>query len=226
MKGFRLSVVKSPNLVKRLSCLIAILLLTASAGFAQFYPDKKDFRMGMIFGGNPSTTIGTELKNARASFGIQSGMYYRAKINKATHYELGFNAALRGSKYNHSKDDYYNQLSLVVLELPLLYLVDISKNTEKQMALVGIVPSRIVQSEFYIVPEQTARDEFRNKGLNKTDIALTLGYHINTYYAGWRISAQVGLIDLNNDLELQDIEPSTGNGGNIRSIALNLQVYF
>jgi len=220
---FRLTLV---NWSKQTICLIIFCVFGIAESKAQFYPKKKDFRMGISFGMSPSRTIGSELKNARFSNGIQSGIYFRSKINKNTNYELGFNAALRGSAYKHSKDDQYNQLSLVVLEIPLWYMIDVGSEKETQFLILGAIPSRIAQSEFYIIPEQTARDEFRNVGLKRTDLAVAAGYHINTYYLGWRFSAQYGLINLNNGLNLQDIEPSTGNGEKIGAISLNVQVYF
>jgi hypothetical protein len=209
--------------------LIVILVLLGyyiPKAKGQFYKDKEDYKLGMTFGVSPSQTFGTELKNPVLKMGIQSGIYYRARLGGRLHSQVELNAALRGSKYNHDIDDQYVQLNLVQLELPLQIMIDLEKKQEKHFAVVGLVPIYILQSEFYIHPEPTARNEFRNIGINPLDIALLLGYQANTYYTGLHASVQFSLTDLNKGLFLEDVYPVTGLGGSIQSFSLNLKLYF
>lgn len=212
-------------MVLRLGVLLSFVLANFWS-VAQFYPKGQDFRTGITFGITPSMVLGSELENPTFKSGIQSGIYYRKKINKTGHLEANLGAALRGSKFDHSKDETYNRLNFVVMEMPLLYMQDIKNKEEKMFIVAGIAPTAILQTEFYITPEATARDSLRNVGIKRFDLAAVLGYHISTYYTGLRITAQYGLLDLNDNLFLQGISPETGNGGNIQSFALNLQIYF
>jgi len=212
-------------MVLRLGMLLFFALTTLWSS-AQFYPKKQDFRTGITFGLTPSTVLGSELENPTMKTGVQSGIYYRKKVSETGHVEINLGAALRGSKFDHSKDDSYNRLNFVVMEMPLLYLLDIMKKEEKMFIVAGLSPMAILQTEFYVVPELTARDELRNVGIKRFDLAAVLGYHISTYYTGLRITAQYGILDLNDNLLLQGVTPETGNGGNIQSFALNLQIYF
>jgi len=203
-----------------------VMLLMHVHSSAQFYPKGQDYRLGVTFGLTPSTLLGTELEKPRLKFGIQSGIYYRTKIAPKSHVEVNFGAALRGSKFKHNDDDFYDRLNFVVVEMPLFYMYDLKKKEEKTFLIAGIAPTAILQSEFYIVPELTARDSLRDFGIRRWDLAAIAGFHVNTYYTGLRITAQYGLINLNDGLVLQGIKPETGKGGSIQSFAVNLQIYF
>ncbi|MCB9245384.1 MAG: hypothetical protein H6606_03050 [Flavobacteriales bacterium] len=206
--------------------LFAFTFLVQLASIAQFYPDKTDYRLGISFGLSPSRSLGTELEKPSFKTGIQSGIFYRFRLNPILHGEANFDVALRGSKFKHSKDDYYQQLNLILVEAPLLMLFDLKKKTEQNFILAGLAPSYLAQSEFYIIPEPTGRDEFRNFGLSKYNLGLVVGYHRNTYYNGWRFTATYSLLNMNDGLELPDILPATGKGGDIRILAFAVQTYF
>lgn len=218
---------KSRDLARMRPVFLMVLAICSSLqSIGQFYPDKSNYRLGISFGITPSMSLGSELEKPTMKTGIQSGIFYRFKLNQLIHGEANFDVALRGSKYRHSEDDYYQQLNLILVEAPLLLLWDLDKKTKTDFILTGLAPGFLAQSEFYIVPEPTARDEFRNMGLNKYNVNLVLGYHRNTYYNGWRFTASYSLLNMNNGLLLPDILPATGKGGDIRILAFAIQSYF
>jgi hypothetical protein len=194
--------------------------------FAQSYPDNENFKVGLNAGLNLTSTLGSELDNARIKYGFVVGMYYRQPLNrkKIHHVQFDVRAAFKGATYNNPGEDRYRKLNLFYIDAPLTDYIQLGSES-KHFLVFGAQYSQLMNALMFINPVQSKPI---SEGVNflNYDVAALAGYHYNGYYAGWSFILTAGLLDINDGFNMPNILPATGTGNPIRNISFTTLVYF
>lgn len=205
-------------------CFIAISLM-AIGGYAQPFPKSSKTKVGMTAGLVTSQIYGTELENPRLKSSMTVGAYYRYKLSKKTNFGAELNASFRGSNFDNGFTDAYSAAKFIYLDLPINLMIEAKSGEQSQFVTIGLEPAYQLQSEIFVKPNDLVA-RYRNEYFKRFDVAAVIGYHFDFYYFGLRPSLRLGLLDINNNLALKNINPATGNGGTIKNAALDIRFYF
>ena len=205
--------------------LIALLTLFFQQVKAQPFPGQSKHKVGMTAGINYSWITGTELQNPTPRTSIVLGTAYRYKMNTNIHFSSEINASFRGSNFDNGLTDAYHAMKFIYLDVPINLMFNTSGKEENRYVTFGVEPAYQLKSEIYVKPDNI-KARFRDMGFKRFDLAAVVGYHFDFYYFGLRPSLRVGLLDINDDLDLPDVFPETGNGGTIKNVTIDVKLYF
>ncbi|MCB9240890.1 MAG: PorT family protein [Flavobacteriales bacterium] len=213
-------------ILKRFISLLPLLVLLGwvSTSWAQPFRDGEDYKLGVTMGLNVTQLTGTELKDPGIKTGMVIGAYYRKELTKNWHLSSEIAFSLRGSNFAHGAENEYYAMKFVYMDFPLALMYKVVDDENKQFALIGLEPSYMLQSEIYINPE--FRAQYRNYGFKPFDLATQVGYHFDFYYFGFRPSIKIGLLNINDNLNLEGVTPETGKGGSIRNFTMDFKFFF
>lgn len=192
---------------------------------AQPFPKGSDYKVGMVFGINYGSIIGSELQNPSPMLGMNLGAHFRHKFGKTFHLSSELNATFRGSNFNNGETDAYSQVKFVYLDLPLNLMVNVDGNDQSQFVTLGLEPAYLMESEIYVKPNDI-KATYKNFGFRQFDLAAVIGYHFDFYYFGIRPSIRIGLININDNLFMPNVFPETGTQGTIKNATFDLKIYF
>jgi hypothetical protein len=202
--------------MKRLP-LIWTLLCFVLIGNAQ---DETKNRLGIKTNINISTLLGSELENPRPKFGYTAGAYFRYYISNKSGLYTEFVGNFKGSRFKNGIGE-YNKIALFYLDLPLMYEY---KLNDKNSILGGINPSFLAMSSMFLDGQQKAASNRIN--LMPFDWGPAFYYHAYGKAVGFQAGVKVGLSNINNGINFENINPPTGNGGSIQNLSFELGMLF
>jgi hypothetical protein len=203
-----------------------MLMLTScfSSAFSQPYREGDNFRLGVTMGLNTTRITGSELASPTNKFGMAIGAYYRTNLSDNLQIKAELAFSLRGGKFDFSAENHYNQIKFTYMDLPIELFINTSGSEANEFLTLGIEPSYLLQSEIYVNP--SFRPRYQNFGFNRLDLAAVLGYHFDFYYLGIQPSLKIGLLDINNQINMVGVLPETGKNQNIRNLTFDVKVFF
>jgi hypothetical protein len=179
-----------------------------------------DTKLGIKTAINLSTFTGSELTNPRLRFGYSAGAYYRTRINKNLHFQTEFLGNFKGSNFNNDLDE-YSRIATFYLDLPLMIGYELSDN---QLIMIGPQLGYLALSSMYIGSK--AKAHINDLALHPFALDGIISYQVNGKIVGFQAGLKLGVFDLNNGLNFEQINPPTGNGGSIRSLSFELGLLF
>lgn len=203
---------------------IAIILMALS-GYSQPFPKSSKTKVGMTAGLVTSQIFGTELENPGLKSSMTVGAYYRYKLSKKTNLGAELTASFRGSNFDNGITDAYSAVKFIYLDLPINLMIEAKSGEQPQFVTLGLEPAYQLQSEIFVKPNDLVAS-YRNEYFKRFDVAAVIGYHFDFYYFGLRPSLRIGLLDINDNLVLENVNPATGKGGTIKNAAFDIRFYF
>jgi Outer membrane protein beta-barrel domain len=204
--------------------IVALMTFGSSKSYSQPFAKGDNFRLGIQMGLNVTRISGTELASPLNKTGMVIGAYYRQKLSKNLQLRTEVAFSLRGSRFDHGAENYYNAVKFTYLDVPISLMINTSKREENRYVVVGFEPAYLLQSEIYVNPGIKAR--YRNFGFKRIDIAGLVGYHFDFYYFGLQPSVKIGLLNINDKLLMPEVLPETGTNGSIRNVTFELKLFF
>jgi hypothetical protein len=104
-------------------------------------------------------------------------------------------------------------------------MIEAKSGEQPQFVTLGLEPAYQLQSEIFVKPNDLVAS-YRNEYFKRFDVAAVIGYHFDFYYFGLRPSLRIGLLDINDNLVLENVNPATGKGGTIKNAAFDIRFYF
>lgn len=202
-----------------------IVLCTLTLSTAQPFPSSSKFKVGMTFGVNATSILGSELENPRLKSSMIVGAAYRQKLGK--NFQLGteINASFRGSNFNNGITDAYSAVKFIYIDLPINMMINTSGKEENRYVTLGVEPAYLLLSEIFVKPNDI-KPTYKDYGFKDFDVAALVGYHFDFYYFGLRPSLRIGLLNINDNLVLKDVFPATGKNGTIKNFSFDVKLYF
>lgn len=197
-----------------LFCLLSLSSFGQGSG-------NKDFRLGIKTAINLSSLQGTELQNPRLRFGYSAGAYYRQELNRKYHFQAELLGNFKGSHFANG-DGEYQSIATFYVDFPLLLARELGD--EKHLLMVGPQVGLLGLSSMYVV--RNAKSTTNDVGLKPWALDLCLAYQQVGTVAGWQLAVKYGLLNVNDKLEFEDINPPTGTGGSIYSLSFELGLIF
>ena len=199
-------------------------IFLANLADAQPFKEGDNFRLGVQMGMGSTRLTGDELQSPLNKTGMVIGAYYRQTINKNLHLLSEVSFSLRGSRFDFSDENYYNAIKFTYMDVPIALMINTSKNSPDQFAVLGLEPAYLLQSEIYVEPFIKAK--YRNYGFKRFDLAAIMGYHFDFYYFGLQPSVKFGLLNINDKIHMPEVLPETGNDGIIRNLTFDIKFFF
>ena len=199
--------------------LISFFMLFGIALFAQ--AQDRDFKLGIKTALNFSSLVGTELQNPAPRFGYTAGAYFRTELNKKWDFQAEVLGNFKGSNFNN-RDGEYQSIATFYVDFPLLLGYNIKK--DKHQILFGPQIGYLGLSSMYLV--RNSKAHLNDLGLRPFALDGTLAYQQVGKTVGWQIGAKLGILDINNGLHFENIQPATNTNGSIRSLSFEIALMF
>lgn len=210
--------------------LIYLLLCFSAFAEGQSYKDNEKFKLGITGGFNLTTVAGTELIKPLPKTGFTIGMYYRHQLSNNLHSLIEAKTTFKGSRFKASLADDYERLDLVYIDLPLQLMIDLNKKNEHLIffgpQFSALINSRMFTHQYIKGPSSQATYLHQDIDLNVFDMAGVIGYQYNGYYMGFHAALKGGLLNINDNLNLEGVNQPTGTNGTIYNLALELLFLF
>jgi hypothetical protein len=131
-------------------------------------------------------------------------------------------ANFKGSNFRNNRTDAYVKISTFHVDLPIYFVQDFDEN--RRSILIGPQISYHMLSSLYVLNAPQAR----RTGLSFMPWSLDacLAYHKNNKGISPQFGVKVGLTNMNNGINFDDVYPSTGREGVVRSLSFELGLVF
>ena len=202
--------------------VVLIVILSSALNLcAQETSKPASYKLGIKTAINLSTLLGTELENPTPRFGYTAGAYVYAAINKKWQFQTELLANFKGSNFNNDLED-YTKISTFCLDMPLL--LGYKFNDGKNVVLLGPQASYLSLSSMYI--GSNAKAYVNDIGLKPFGIDACAIYQVNGKVVGFQMGAKLGILNMNNGVNFENINPPTGKDGTIQSLSFEIGMLF
>ena len=222
--------------------ILTIVALVSMLGNSQAQDANNDLsNLGLKMGVGAYSFYGDELKNPQPMFGYVAGLFYHSPLEKGRfHVQTGLDLRFRGGNFaNGGSTDTaintaYTKISLVSLDVPLQLLIstNLDKQREALFVTLGANASYLMRSVLYVGPNKIPLNQsvymqtWDNLPLNPVELMLSVGVQQRFVTVGYAVSLNVGITNLNDNFQIQGINPATGNGGKIATWSLEASLLF
>lgn len=222
--------------------ILTIVALVSMLGNSQAQDANNDWsNLGLKMGVGAYSFYGDELKNPQPMFGYVAGLFYHSPLEKGRfHVQTGLDLRFRGGNFaNGGSTDTaintaYTKISLVSLDVPLQLLIstNLDKQREALFVTLGANASYLMRSVLYVGPNKIPLNQsvymqtWDNLPLNPVELMLSVGVQQRFVTVGYAVSLNVGITNLNDNFQIQGINPATGNGGKIATWSLEASLLF
>ncbi|MBT8326372.1 MAG: PorT family protein [Bacteroidia bacterium] len=179
-------------------------------------------RIGIKTSINTSSIRGTEFENPRLKFGYTAGAFYQQYLNENWNFYTEFVGNFKGSNFKNDIDE-YNRVSLFYIDVPLMLMYNLDDD-KKQSVLLGPYASYLALSAVYVGSQRKA--ELSNIALKPFDFGIAGFYQLNGKFTTLQVGAKIGLYNINNGVNFEDITPETGKNGTISNLGIEIGMLF
>jgi hypothetical protein len=201
----------------------------------------EDFRrqnFGLRLGAGLYSMLGTELSNPRPLFGYAGGLFLQKKLSRSKPHWVytEISARFAGANFsNFQQSSDYTKISELFLDVPVLWKFNLERKSNKDLGnniLLGFQGSYLMRSAIYVGPERLPKNyqiwwkRWENLPLKPFDLCAMAAWEYGGERSSFMVSLRMGLINTNNNFNIPDVTPATGNNGTIRNCSLECSMLF
>ncbi|MBC7381560.1 MAG: outer membrane beta-barrel protein [Bacteroidia bacterium] len=183
------------------------------------------FKLGIKMGAQTCTLLGSEMNNAKLTFGLLGGGYARFNLSKRlknwsiqTESQISF----RGSNFSYT-DSSYSALRLLYIDVPVIIFKAIDSKKVHRIGM-GVQFSYLLNSAMYlgkiIYPTAT------NPKLLRFDFSGIVAYQYHLPFFALQLAGKYGITNINIGSTWPDSAKPLNSNGNIRNFTVELSLIF
>lgn len=201
--------------------VLIIILSSALHLSAQETSKPASYKLGIKTAVNLSTLLGSEFENPTPRFGYTAGAYVYTAINKKWQFQTELLANFKGSNFKNDLED-YTKISTFCIDMPVM--LGYRLNEGRNAVLFGPQFSYLSLSSMYI--GSNAKAYINDIGLDPFGLDACVMYQVNGKVVGFQMGVKLGLLNINNGVNFENINPPTGKGGTIKPFSFEIGMLF
>lgn len=203
--------------------LWVLFLVSACVGSYAQEEASNNFKLGIKTGVNFSTLLGSEFQNARPRFGYTAGFFYRQNYGRKKNNMIQSEilATFRGSNFANPVGD-YQSIPIFSLDMPVLFGIPLAT---RKYIVVGPQVGYIALSSMY-TNKALGKAYLNDVPFKPFNLDACIGYQSYNRTTGFQALIKNSVLNMNDGIFFEDINPPTGNGGTVYSFGIELSLLF